>query len=102
MSFSMPPPGKLAEGSVSGRFGPSQAEPPYNEVVQITIGRRGYIPFLLLTRSEERSPCSVVAPASLHCCWSRCALLPNRKHSTIPTRSGSAKHLQKQALACNA
>src|SRR5258708_23919196 len=59
--------------SVSGHFGPSQAAPPYNEVVQITIGRRGYIPFLLLTRSEERShaplslqlPCIAAGPAYL-------------------------------------
>src|SRR6267143_1756845 len=34
--------GKTREGSVSGRFGLSQAAPPYNEVVQITIGRRGH------------------------------------------------------------
>src|SRR6267378_3092018 len=89
--------GKTREGSVSGRFGLSQAAPPYNEFVQITIGRRAYIPFLLPTRSEERSPCSAAASASLHCCWSRSALLLNRKHPTIPTRPGSARRPRKQA-----
>src|SRR6267143_3209161 len=93
--------GKTREGSVSGRFGLSQAAPPYNEVVQITIGRRAYIPFLLLTRSEERSPCSAVASASLHCCWSRSALPPNRKHPTIPTRPGSARRRRKRASTRN-